>query len=61
MRNRTTIRVGVIGFGTVGTGTVKVLLEHQREIERRLHRLRQPRIPQGVAPLIRAEYDWELG
>jgi homoserine dehydrogenase len=31
-----TIRIGVIGFGTVGVGTVKVLLEHQREIERRL-------------------------
>jgi homoserine dehydrogenase len=31
-----TIRVGVIGLGTVGTGTVKVLLEHRREIERRL-------------------------
>src|SRR5260370_36010863 len=31
-----TIRLGVIGFGTVGTGTVKVLLEHQREIDRRL-------------------------
>src|SRR6266571_2675794 len=33
---RRTIRVGVIGLGTVGTGTVKVLLEHRREIERRL-------------------------
>src|SRR2546425_9825511 len=31
-----TIRIGVIGLGTVGTGTVKVLLEHQREVERRL-------------------------
>jgi homoserine dehydrogenase len=30
------VRLGLIGFGTVGTGTVKVLLEHQREIERRL-------------------------
>src|SRR5437762_1532785 len=35
-RARRTIRVGLIGLGTVGTGTVKVLLEHQREIERRL-------------------------
>lgn len=26
----------MIGLGTVGTGTVKVLLEHQREIQRRL-------------------------
>src|SRR2546429_2380516 len=31
-----TIRIGVIGLGTVGTGTVKVLLEHRREVERRL-------------------------
>src|SRR5438046_4364864 len=31
-----TIRIGVIGLGTVGTGTVKVLLEHGREVERRL-------------------------
>ena len=30
------VRIGVIGLGTVGTGTVKVLLEHQREVERRL-------------------------
>ena len=34
--SRRTIRIGVIGLGTVGTGTVKVLLEHQREVERRL-------------------------
>src|SRR6266404_4888979 len=33
---RRTIRLGVIGMGTVGTGTIKVLLEHRREIERRL-------------------------
>ena len=33
---RRNISVGVIGLGTVGTGTVKVLLEHQREVERRL-------------------------
>src|SRR6266436_2837701 len=33
---RRTIRMGVIGLGTVGTGMVKVLLEHRREIERRL-------------------------
>ncbi len=30
------IRVGLIGFGTVGKGTVKVFFDHQREIERRL-------------------------
>ncbi len=30
------IRIGLIGLGTVGTGTVKVLLEHRREIEKRL-------------------------
>src|SRR3989442_6190705 len=30
------VRIGLIGLGTVGTGTVKVLLEHQREVERRL-------------------------
>ncbi len=33
---RRVIRLGLIGFGTVGTGTVQVLLDHQREIERRL-------------------------
>ncbi|MGO9273353.1 MAG: homoserine dehydrogenase [Terriglobia bacterium] len=35
-RGKRTIRIGLIGLGTVGTGTVKVLLEHQHEIERRL-------------------------
>ncbi len=30
------IRVGIIGFGTVGRGTAKVLRDHQREVERRL-------------------------
>src|SRR3989454_941877 len=34
--SRRTISVGIIGLGTVGTGTVKVLVEHQRELERRL-------------------------
>jgi homoserine dehydrogenase len=33
---RRTVRLAVIGLGTVGTGTVKVLAEHQREIQRRL-------------------------
>src|SRR5689334_10960771 len=33
---RRKIQLGVIGLGTVGAGTVKVLLEHQREIDRRL-------------------------
>lgn len=33
---RRAIRIGVIGVGTVGTGTIRVLLEHQREVERRL-------------------------
>ena len=28
--------LGVIGLGTVGSGTLKVLAEHQREIQRRL-------------------------
>src|SRR2546425_635790 len=32
--SRRTISVGIIGLGTVGTGTVKVLVEHQREVER---------------------------
>ena len=36
LSHRRTIRLGVIGLGTVGTGTIKVLLEHRREIERRL-------------------------
>lgn len=31
-----TIHLAIIGFGTVGTGTAKVLLEHQDEVERRL-------------------------
>lgn len=30
------VRIGLIGLGTVGTGTVRVLVEHQREVERRL-------------------------
>jgi homoserine dehydrogenase len=30
------VSIGLIGLGTVGAGTVKVLLEHQRELERRL-------------------------
>jgi homoserine dehydrogenase len=33
---RRTVRIGLIGLGTVGTGTVKVLQEHEREVERRL-------------------------
>jgi homoserine dehydrogenase len=33
---RRTVRLAVVGLGTVGTGTVKVLAEHQREIQRRL-------------------------
>src|ERR1035441_5608756 len=31
-----TLGLGIIGFGTVGTGTLKVLAEHQKEIQRRL-------------------------
>ncbi len=34
--SRPPVRIGVIGVGTVGTGTIKVLTEHQREVERRL-------------------------
>ena len=33
---RRTAGLAVIGLGTVGTGTVKVLVEHQKEIQRRL-------------------------
>src|SRR6516225_12450583 len=33
---RPPVRLGVIGLGTVGTGTIKVLTEHAREVERRL-------------------------
>ncbi|HEV2500670.1 MAG TPA: homoserine dehydrogenase [Terriglobia bacterium] len=31
-----TVRLGVVGLGTVGKGAVRVLLEHRHEIERRL-------------------------
>lgn len=34
--SRRAIGVGVVGLGTVGASTVRVLLEHQREINRRL-------------------------
>ena len=33
---RPPVRLGVIGMGTVGTGTIKVLTEHAREVERRV-------------------------
>ncbi|MBZ5513822.1 MAG: homoserine dehydrogenase [Acidobacteriia bacterium] len=33
---RRAIRLAIVGFGTVGSGTAKVLLEHQGEVERRL-------------------------
>ena len=33
---RRVIRLAIIGLGTVGTGTVNVLMEHQHEVERRL-------------------------
>jgi len=31
-----TIRLAIVGFGTVGSGTAKVLLDHRHEVERRL-------------------------
>ena len=31
-----TVNLAIVGFGTVGTGTAKVLLDHQHEVERRL-------------------------
>lgn len=34
--DRRVIRLALIGLGTVGVGTVKVLQEHEREVERRL-------------------------
>ena len=34
--DRRAIRVAIVGFGTVGSGTAKVLLEHHHEVERRL-------------------------
>ncbi len=37
METKETIAIGVIGFGTVGSGTLKVLWERQTEIERELH------------------------
>ena len=33
---RRTVGLALVGLGTVGTGTLKVLVEHQREIQRRL-------------------------
>jgi homoserine dehydrogenase len=36
VRPQRVVRVGLIGLGTVGTGMVKVLLEHERELWRRL-------------------------
>src|SRR5579862_8383364 len=35
-RTQRTLGLGVSGLGTVGTGTLKVLAEHQKEIQRRL-------------------------
>jgi homoserine dehydrogenase len=31
-----TVNLAIVGFGTVGTGTANVMLEHQHEVERRL-------------------------
>ena len=31
-----TVRLAIVGFGTVGSGTARVLLEHQHEVARRL-------------------------
>jgi homoserine dehydrogenase len=31
-----TVNLAIVGFGTVGTGTARVLAEHQHEVERRL-------------------------
>ncbi|MDO8282812.1 MAG: homoserine dehydrogenase [Thermodesulfovibrionia bacterium] len=36
MTDRSEINVGIIGFGTVGTGTARILLNQAREIERRI-------------------------
>lgn len=36
MTGRSKINVGIIGFGTVGAGTARILLEHRKEIERRI-------------------------
>lgn len=36
LETRRPVRIGIIGLGTVGTGAVRVLIEHQREVERRL-------------------------
>lgn len=33
---RRAVRLGMIGVGTVGTGTLRVLLDHRQELERRL-------------------------
>jgi homoserine dehydrogenase len=54
------VRIAIIGFGTVGSGTAKVLLEHQLELERRLgcrlelkticdvQKLQLPWLPQSI-------------
>jgi homoserine dehydrogenase len=62
-----TIRLGVIGFGTVGSGTAKVLLEHQHEVERRLGcrlELRticdvQARDVSWLGPRVQVTRDWK--
>ncbi len=33
---KNTINIGIIGFGTVGTGTVKILLRRRKELEEKL-------------------------
>ncbi len=34
--NKEAISVGIVGFGTVGTGTVKILLNKTRDLEKKL-------------------------
>ncbi|MGQ9473747.1 MAG: homoserine dehydrogenase, partial [Candidatus Caldatribacteriaceae bacterium] len=36
MEEKRTIKIGIVGFGTVGSGTLKVLWERKPEIEKEL-------------------------
>jgi len=51
MEDRKVVKIGVIGFGTVGVGTVKILKERKEEIEKEL------KVAIQIAKI--ADKDWE--